>query len=146
MRFKEFCVLLFALVFTFCQSINYRLPTDSVPHHYKMKLIPHILSENYTFDGESKIYLKVLKPTKNLTLNALNLNIHHEITNLMREDRDFLPNQQIIDEEKEFLILTFHEELTPGNYILHLKYSGELNKFPTGFFRDYYLNDHKEKV
>lgn len=102
-------------------------------------------TKDLSFDGESKIFLEVFKPTINITLNSLKLKYHEESTKLIG-DEVFKPQRHILDKESEFLILNFFEYIEPGLYFLYLKYEGELNRKPMGFFRDYYYDDNNQKM
>ena len=143
MGFLGIFILLFGLM-NLSQQINYRLPNDSIPHHYKLTFIPHVIPGNFTFDGESEIFLKVLKTTRNLTLHSLNLEIHKESTMLIGEEEIIIPHQHIFEEKAEFFILNFRNDLLPGNYKLQLKFTGILNNASRGFFWDSYLNEDND--
>ncbi|XP_043485198.1 aminopeptidase N-like [Leptopilina heterotoma] len=147
--FRMWCyslILVLILVPFSYQSINnYRLPNDSLPYRYQIQLMPHMTTEDLSFDGESKIFLEVFKPTINITLNSLKLQYYEESTKLIG-DEVFKPSRHILDDESEFLILNFHEHIEPGLYFLYLKYEGELNSKPMGFFRDYYVDDNNKQI
>ena len=160
MRKVNFYVLLFALVTTSQQffnikrvnatveynNINYRLPNDSIPLNYKIKLIPNIVPNHFTFEGESQISLEIVKKTKNLTLHARDLKINCEKTTLVCGEETIIPDQHILDEERNFLILEFPRYLQPGNYILQLKYNGKISEDYFGLFSSSYQNEFSETV
>ena len=128
------------------ETINYRLPNDSIPHHYKIKFIPHIVNNNFTFDGTVEISLQVLKLTNKLTLHSSDLKICEKTTILIGEKGKIVPDLYIFDKNRNFLSLQFPNDLQPGNYTLHLMFSSEINRRHTGLYRSYYLNDKNQKV
>lgn len=125
---------------------NYRLPNNSIPQHYKLNLNPNIIPDNFTFNGELEILLEIVVVTKNLTLHASNLTILEGETNLLGEKEKILPNKHIIDEERDFLILTFSKEIQPGNYTLQLKFYGVISNNDVGLFKNSYKNEENETV
>ena len=54
-------------------SVPTQLPRTAIPSHYAIEVTPH--ADALAFDGKVAIDLKVIKPTRELTLNALNLKI-----------------------------------------------------------------------
>ncbi|XP_033224230.1 aminopeptidase Q-like [Belonocnema kinseyi] len=143
MGYLGFSILLLGLVHL-SHQINYRLPNGSIPHHYKLSFIPHLIPDNFTFDGESEIFLRVHKTTRNLTLHSLNLEIHEESTMIVGDEEIIIPHRHIFEKEREFFILNLRNDLLPGDYKLLLKFSGILNNASRGFFWDSYLNDDNE--
>ena len=129
------------------ELLIHRLPNVTVPYHYKIKLLPNIVPNNFTFDAESEILFGVLKPTKNVTLNALGLTFRNESTIVLTNKEKFLPTRHIIDTARQFLILNFENELQPGNYTLHLEYYGEISiETKNAFYISFYENDSGEKT
>ena len=50
-----------------------QLPRTAIPSHYAIEVTPHAAA--LTFDGKVAIDLQVIKPTRELVLNALDLDI-----------------------------------------------------------------------
>ena len=50
-----------------------QLPRTAVPHHYAITVTPH--AEQLAFDGNAGIDLDVIKPTRELVLNAAELKL-----------------------------------------------------------------------
>jgi aminopeptidase N len=50
------------------------LPTDVTPVHYTLHLTPDF--QTFTFEGKEQIRVKVHKPTKSITLHAVDINFH----------------------------------------------------------------------
>lgn len=127
-------------------SNDFRLPNNTIPRHYKLNLNPHLPPENFTFDGEVEISLEIVEGTNNLTLHARNLTILVDATTLNGDKETILPDKHIIDDERDFLILTFSKELLPGNYKLNLKFHGVISNSDAGLFKNSYKNDQNETV
>ncbi|XP_024945955.1 aminopeptidase N, partial [Cephus cinctus] len=129
-------------------TTNYRLPNNSVPISYSIKLIPYIIVDNFTFAGESTIKLEVLKSSSSITLHILNLTIDETATSLVSSgNKNHKIASHTYDTKKQFLILNFATHLSTGYYTLHLKYVGILdNETLSGFYRSSYTNDNGETV
>ncbi|XP_015607564.1 aminopeptidase N [Cephus cinctus] len=129
-------------------TTNYRLPNNSVPISYSIKLIPYIIVDNFTFDGESTIKLEVLESSSSITLHILNLTIDESVTSLVCSGNiNYKIASHTYDTTKQFLILNFATVLPTGYYTLHLKYVGILdNETLSGFYRSSYTNDNGETV
>src|ERR1700688_3119615 len=69
-------ILAFALT-TFSLAAAQRLPEVAVPENYKLSFTPDL--EKATFEGDETISIRVLKPTSEITLNAVDIDFH-EVT------------------------------------------------------------------
>ncbi|XP_033230980.1 aminopeptidase N-like isoform X2 [Belonocnema kinseyi] len=151
MKLMKFIILFSALLITTCSTVSknddiglliQRLPNDTVPYHYTMKILPNIVPGNFTFDAESEILFGVLKSTRNLTVSALSLTFRTESTTVFSNGEKFVPSRHVVDEVRQFLILSFENELQPGNYTLHLEYYGRISiQTLNSFYISYYKND-----
>ncbi|XP_014472137.1 PREDICTED: aminopeptidase N-like [Dinoponera quadriceps] len=128
-------------------KVNYRLPDNVVPVHYNIKLIPYIVKDNFTFDGETNNDIVIRRATRELRLHALELTIDEGVTSLVNSDGIvYIPEVHNYENVTEMLILEFNDELTPGRYILNLKFVGILNNNLTGFFRTGYYTEEDNVV
>ncbi|XP_024945317.1 aminopeptidase N-like [Cephus cinctus] len=129
-------------------TTNYRLPNNSLPISYSIRLIPYIIVDNFTFDGESTIELEVLKSSSSITLHILNLTIDETATSLVSSgNKNHKIASHTYDTKKQFLILKFATHLPTGNYTLYLKYVGNLpSNILEGFYRSSYTNDNGQTV
>jgi len=85
--------------------------------------------ENFTFYGEETIYLLLEKPTKEITLHSVDLDLECE-------------NAKITyDEKTETATFTFPKNLEKGKGELKLKFTGILNDKMRGFYRSKYGED-----
>ncbi|KAK0172897.1 hypothetical protein PV328_006162 [Microctonus aethiopoides] len=130
------------------ETIQYRLPLNVIPTSYDVKLTPLIDEGNFTFNGETKISIKVLNETSNITLHACyDLEMNENATILMDADGKLIKPMGYNRENKtDFLILNFEQSLKPGNYSLSLKFSGNISSDPVGIYRTSYINAKNEKI
>ena len=70
---RIFAVLSF-LVLTISLATAQRLPETARPENYKLTFKPDL--ENAKFEGEETIAIRVLKPTSEITLNAVDIDFH----------------------------------------------------------------------
>ncbi|MGB7601985.1 MAG: hypothetical protein WBM24_16880, partial [Candidatus Sulfotelmatobacter sp.] len=63
-------VLIFVSV-TFSLTAAQRLPETAAPENYKLTFTPHL--ETATFGGDETISIRILKPTSEITLNAVDI-------------------------------------------------------------------------
>ncbi|XP_011865488.1 PREDICTED: uncharacterized protein LOC105560735 [Vollenhovia emeryi] len=121
---------------------NYRLPSDVIPIEYNIKLVPTFESEkdNFTFEGNSEITLEIKKLTHTITFHAKDLTFFENgiLLKYGSEGKPLTP-KLTTDLQKDFVILTFDEELvTTKNAKLSLHYKGKLNEELRGFYKSSY--------
>jgi hypothetical protein len=56
---------------------TYRLPNNSVPLRYDLRLKTDFDKGDFNFEGRAKIYLKTIESTKKITLHMKDLNIEN---------------------------------------------------------------------
>ncbi|RUS84310.1 hypothetical protein EGW08_007954, partial [Elysia chlorotica] len=112
-----------------------RLPTNVSPILYEVKLQPDL--RKLTFRGWENISVKVKDPTNKIVLNAFEIVV--ETAKLEGKDTGKLQSAEIStiveDEKVEF---SFPEVIKPGEYNLHLEFTGILNDQLRGFYRNKY--------
>ena len=113
---------------------EYRLPRTVVPSKYEISLAPDLT--NFSFTGSEVVHVQVLEPVKEILLNAIELQVHEA---QMENDKGTKSSATIaLQEQNERLILTFSQPLEPGQYKLHIKFTGILNDKLRGFYRSTY--------
>ena len=127
---------------------SYYLPKNVKPTNYNIKLIPHIIVDNFTFEGESVIDITVIESfTHQIILHAKDLNFDKNFTSLTNaKNITVKPVTTELNDEIEVVIFHFNDSITHGRYKLHLKYIGVLNNKLTGFYRSSYRNDKDKEV
>src|SRR5690348_14920757 len=98
-----------------------QLPRTAVPHHYAITVAPH--AERLTFDGSVGIDLDVVKPTRELVLNAADLKLASATLRKATGGAP-MPARIRLDADAQTAILTFPSTLAPGAYHLAINYSG----------------------
>ncbi|XP_011304152.1 membrane alanyl aminopeptidase [Fopius arisanus] len=124
--------------------IGYRLPTNTAPRLYILKLEPHIDDKLFTFDGTSSTVFEVLDPTSSVTLHAAaSMKIDETYTNLVHSNgTEEKPVSQKYNSNLQFFNLRFSNELRLGNYTLKLKWKGDDSTWLRGFYRASDINDY----
>ncbi|XP_063991024.1 aminopeptidase N-like [Diachasmimorpha longicaudata] len=129
-------------------NIDTRLPKNTVPSSYEIKIEPHIGSGNSTFIGEENIVVAVLEDSSEITLHAhSDLSIKADATVLIGDDGNSLrPTNHSQKNITDFLTINFEPKITAGNYTLHLEFVGKINNGTDGVFRSSYLKDKTKQV
>ncbi|XP_053945161.1 aminopeptidase N [Anastrepha ludens] len=142
---------------------NVRLPRSMKPQKYNISLMPHLLNNNFTFEGEVRIQVIVLEDCYNITMHASNLNISkndvsvHQIgTSTATEalqpalaeyanytpeigDVDLRIRKQYMLESKQFFIIELYDKLNKGGvYEINIRFSGLIEDYLQGFYRSSY--------
>jgi aminopeptidase N len=114
-----------------------QLPRTAIPHHYSITVTPH--AERLTFDGDVAIDLEVVKPTRELVLNAADMKLASATLRTAAGGAP-LPAKIGLNAAAETATLTFARVITPGRYRLSIRYSGEIHTQANGLFALDYKN------
>ncbi len=133
-----------------------RLTQAVKPDFYSLELVPDL--DKASFTGKETIKLKVAKETKDIVLNSSEIHIDQAIvTNEKTKHKHYLSVSYDNQNETATLTVTHYEKdsrggnweqtLVPGDYTLHLEYTGILNNKLRGFYLSKYKdsknNEHK---
>ena len=122
------------------------LPKVTVPISYEIELNPELVEGDSVFHGESKIAVKIIKQTPTITLHSRSLVIDEEYTSLISAQGFTRKAKKHSYEEKtNFLIITFDQPITIGNYTLNLKYTGNLTNETKGIYKNSYDENGKTR-
>jgi aminopeptidase N/puromycin-sensitive aminopeptidase len=116
-----------------CTAFAQRLPGGASPDHYSLAVTIHF-SDN-TFDGDETIDLKLAKPTRTITLNAVEIDFHDVTVTAGGQTQTAKISS---DEKNEMATFTVDNELPAGAAALHIKYTGHLNDKLRGFYLSTY--------
>ena len=106
-----------------------RLPQVATPENYKLTFAPDL--EKATFEGDETISLKVLKPTSEITLNAVDIDFHDvTITSGGISQKAKVTPQKA----KEMVVLAVEKPLAAGPATVHITYTGILNSEMRGLY------------
>jgi aminopeptidase N/puromycin-sensitive aminopeptidase len=118
--------MLTSVVFSFATGAQaQRLPGGVHPEHYELTLMPDLKAA--TFTGDESIDVVLDKPSKAITLNALEIHFGGVTA-------DGQTAKISLDANKEQATFTFPNALLAGNATLHIVYSGILNSELRGFY------------
>ena len=116
----------------------YRLPRYVVPIRYDLRLEPDLAAAR--FAGQETITLRIHRPTSDIVLNAIELDIASAqiegVTGLARQATITL------DASRQRCHLTFTEPLAPGLWKLAIAFRGTLNDKLRGFYRSTYKDEY----
>ena len=137
---------LFAVGTSASKETEYRLPITVLPSHYTIRLVPYFEERNFTFDGDVEI-------TVSATIDASTITLHYD-------DMDIIGNPSVVSlagfEELEVVNTTYenitnffkielNETLRRGNeYLIRIRYVGNLNDGVVGFYRSWYKTADNE--
>ena len=120
----------------------HRLPRTVLPRRYDLTLEPDL--DAATFAGRETIAVEVLTETREVVLNALEIEIDEATAELPDEAGASgvpLMAKVAIDDQAERATLTFDHPLPPGEATLHLRFQGVLNDKLRGFYRSTFVDD-----
>jgi aminopeptidase N len=126
---KRILALLAFAMATFSLAVAQRLPEVAVPDNYKLSFTPDL--DKATFEGDETISIRLLKPTSEITLNAVDIDFHDvTITN-----GGALQKAKVTSvKDKEMVVLTVQKALSEGPATVHITYAGILNGEMRGFY------------
>lgn len=114
------------------------LPTNVVPTHYHLSLTPNF--DTFKYAGTVSVTLDVEKPTSQIVLNVLELELHS--ASLKTKSGTLEATGIKIDEEKQEATVQFEKEIDVGKAAATLKitFTGILNDKMAGFYRSSYVD------
>lgn len=140
-----------------------RLPQSMKPQKYNISLVPYLLNNNFTFEGEVHIQVIVLEDCYNITMHATELNItKNDVTvrhigtstatsalqPALAEYARYVPEiggaelrirKQYMLESKQFFIIELYDKLIKGGvYEISIRFSGLIQDYLQGFYRSSY--------
>ena len=122
-------------------SLPTQLPRTAVPSRYAIFVTPH--ADKLSFDGKVTIALKVVKPARELVLNAADLTFG--TATLTPAGGQPLTAKVSTDEAAQTVTFAFDRELAAGDYRLDVAYAGKINTQANGLFAlDYKNADGKD--
>lgn len=154
-------VIICSLVFTVSSAVNasssdklreksaktatdpWRLPSNVIPVSYELTFEPNVAQSS--FKGSESIRLKVQKASKQVILNAQDLQITD--AKLIASDglRPFKNIRVELDAKYQRATFIAPETIPAGDYLLSCKFSGKLNDDLTGFYRCFYEDSAHKK-
>src|SRR5437763_7926596 len=126
---KRILVVITFLALALSGTAAQRLPEVARPDNYKLTFTPDL--EKATFEGDETIALHVLKPTSEITLNAVDIDFHDvSITAGGTSQKAKVAPEK----EKEMVVLSVEKPIAAGPATVHITYSGILNNEMRGLY------------
>ena len=129
------------------QKSSHLLPSSVVPANYDICLRPDF--GTFTFNGMVSIQISIREPVREITLHALELEIHAPDVEVwgLGHTSSIVAQEARFDEEAQTATFVFAEELPVSDVAyLEIDYKGVLNDKMAGFYRSKYKTaDGQEK-
>src|SRR5271166_3000628 len=126
---KRISAVVTFLLLTFSLANAQRLPEIARPENYKLTFTPDL--DSAKFDGDETISIQVIKPTSEITLNAVDIDFH-DVT--VTSGGATQKAKVTPDKEKEMVVLGVEKQLAAGPATIHITYTGILNSEMRGFY------------
>jgi aminopeptidase N/puromycin-sensitive aminopeptidase len=126
---KRKLVLLAFVASTLSLAAAQRLPQVATPENYKLSFTPDL--EKATFEGDETISVKVIKPTSEITLNAVDIDFH-DVT--IASGGSSQKAKVTPEKDKEMVVLAVEKPLAAGPATIHITYTGILNSEMRGLY------------
>ena len=123
-----------------CTAVAQRLPGGASPSHYALTI--NINFATNSFEGDETIDLQLAKPTRAITLNAVEIDFHDVTVTAGGQTQTAKVSS---DEKNEMATFTVDNDLPAGAATAHIKYTGHLNDKLRGFYLSTY-NGRKYEV
>jgi aminopeptidase N len=121
-------IVMFMTIALSCASAQ-RLPEVARPENYKLTFTPDL--ESAKFEGDETITIHLLKPTSEITLNAVDIDFHEvTVTSAGSSQKATVRPQK----EKEMVVLALEKSLAAGTATIHITYTGILNSEMRGLY------------
>ena len=125
---RIFAVLSF-LALAITMAVAQRLPETARPENYKLTFTPDLATAK--FEGDETITLRLLKPTSEITVNAVDIDFHDvTITAAGTTQKAKVTPEK----DKEMAVLGVDRPLGAGPATVHISYTGILNDEMRGFY------------
>ena len=106
-----------------------RLPQIAVPDNYRLSFTPDLAKD--VFDGDETITVRLLKPSSEIVLNAVDIAFH----NVTIESGGSTESAKVtVNQAKQIATLAVGKSLAVGPAVIHARYSGVLNDQMRGFY------------
>ncbi|QSZ33763.1 hypothetical protein DSL72_005334 [Monilinia vaccinii-corymbosi] len=114
------------------------LPDSAKPSHYALSIYDIELGGAFSYQGSVNIDIKIVKATKEITLNAYQLKIHEAEVSFV-SGKTIKSSEISYDTKKQRVTLSFPAELSISeNTNLAIKYQGTVNNDMAGFYYSKY--------
>ncbi|KAL4737078.1 peptidase family M1-domain-containing protein [Aspergillus similis] len=114
------------------------LPSVVKPAHYDISLFDLQLGGSWSYKGIVNITSKVNSPTREVVLNAKEIEVHHAKV-LGRDGAELAKTSEITyDQKSERVTIMFPKELPQSELVVSISFTGTMNNAMAGFYRSKY--------
>jgi aminopeptidase N len=117
---------------------TYRLPNDSLPLKYKLELTTDIDKGNFDFTGRVQIWINVTSETSLITLHYRQINVTSVIFRNTTEAYVAACEFSTVESHEFLQIVLPFAQVVGNQFILDIRYNGEVRNDGGGFYRAYY--------
>jgi len=120
---------------------GYRLPNNTVPISYDLQIDTHVHANNFNFEGNVKIHIKIVEATNTITLHYRQIEIL-KIDILLPNGFPIVLNSIFnLIQSRDFIVITLPRTYNARTeFILDISYRGTLRNDAAGFYRASYLD------
>lgn len=122
-----------------------RLPRSVKPVSYDVVLLPFLIADNFTFNGETEIKVHVVESCKNITMHSFSLQIIWNFSHIQKLNGNGEPAEnvsitnQYFVEDMQFLVLETSKVLEENSfYLVKLQFVGSIKDNLQGFYKSSY--------
>ncbi|XP_060860636.1 aminopeptidase N-like [Metopolophium dirhodum] len=126
--------------------VSGRLPGNTEPRSYVLRVEPNLKPENASFAGSVDITVAVMTATSTITLNSKGLVLHDIRVTDENTDRDINVHSWSYAEDREQVVISMDGHvLANRRYTIRIRFEGILRDDGTGFFKSGYETDSDGK-
>lgn len=116
-----------------------RLPGDTEPRLYTLRVVPNLMSENASFTGSVDIKVAVKTTTSAITLNSKGLVLQEIRVTDENTDRNIGVKSWSYKEDREQVMISMDRHVLANRiYTISIRFEGILRDDGTGFFKSSY--------
>ena len=120
------------------QGSPYRLPRTVIPSRYAIEL--RLDPTSSTFDGSEDVTISVREPITEIVLNGKEVTVRAGAV-VASDDTITEIAKAVPDPSAGRISLELPDELSPGDYVLRLDFTGKLSDLMEGMYRSRYTDD-----
>lgn len=139
---RQFCSFVIFLLVSFarCQSINYRLSDNIIPHAYDLFIQANV--DFYSFSGNVTIDIEVKKSTSTIELHAINMTIvDNKVLVNSGNGVEFSSVFMMYNNESEIITIVLDRALAANtNHTITLSFTGRIEYDMKGLYMSSYYD------
>lgn len=135
----------FTIIVLFLPGSDSRLPDDTVPESYVLKVAPDLGAAVAPLTGQVDIVIWVKNTTPVIVLNCKDLTLENVKVTDVNTYRNIQVDSWEYDEYERVHVSMSTHVLADRKYIISIRFRGYLRDDATGFFKSYYTVNSNEK-